>query len=221
MNSSENLSPVDKLVGVPPPGSLTLIYGEAGTGKSFICNRFAYFFAKKNQKVIYVDTDGSLTIRRILPLVKLRREADVLPNIVVFMPKSFEEQSLLIESLWYYISNNTSLIVIDSLTSLYRTELPNRGPFRLTKELNNQLALLSELAKLRNLRVLLTSQVYTHISDSFSQIEMLGSRILRHWCDLIIKLEHMPELRLKKAWLEKEFGNTPFKSCIFNIADIM
>ena len=39
-------------------GSVTLLYGEAGTGKTNFCLQTAYNMAKTGMKVAYIDSEG-------------------------------------------------------------------------------------------------------------------------------------------------------------------
>jgi DNA repair protein RadB len=52
-------SSLDELMeGGAESGSVTLIYGEAGTGKTNLCLVLARNVARRGRKVVYLDTGG-------------------------------------------------------------------------------------------------------------------------------------------------------------------
>ena len=67
-------------------GSVTLFYGEAGTGKTNICLQTAYNVVKSGKKVAYLDTEG-LSMDR---MKQVFRDEELLRNLLVFHIHSFE-----------------------------------------------------------------------------------------------------------------------------------
>jgi len=183
-----------------PRGSITLVYGEAGSGKSTLALQTAVKAALKGFKVIYVDSDERLSPGRLLQIGGHITD-DVLQRIIVLRPTSFNEQTYIVESLERYISRGVALIVLDSVTRLYRVELSEtRDPFGLNRELNRQMAYLSKTAKAFNLVCISVSQAR---SLEEGGLEPVASRVLKFWSPVIIKMELTGKPNLRRISIEK------------------
>src|SRR3989344_586557 len=103
---------------------ITTIYGPAGSGKTNFCMLACVSQAKKANKVIFIDTEGGFSIDRFKQIAGEDYE-NVLKNIILLKPTSFNEQKKAFETLLKEInkSSDISLIVIDGMTMLYRLEL--------------------------------------------------------------------------------------------------
>ncbi|MEM2843004.1 MAG: ATPase domain-containing protein [Candidatus Bathyarchaeia archaeon] len=179
---------------------LTLIYGEASTGKTTLVLQTAIEAAKTQWKTIYIDVDLSFTPQRFIQIAGLNK-SEASSNIFVFSPRSFLEQTCIIENLENYLSKSFALIIVDSITTLYRLEASTlEERFTLNRALNRQLAYLAELAKKHELTVLLTSQVHSLLN--YAGIEPIAKRALLHWCGTIIKLRNLTE-GFKEAIIER------------------
>ncbi|MEM3061910.1 MAG: ATPase domain-containing protein, partial [Candidatus Bathyarchaeia archaeon] len=159
---------LDKLLnGGFPSCSLSLIYGEAGTGKTTLAFQASIQAAIKGFKVLFLDPDQSFSAQRLAQIAGEDIEK-ISASILVFQPETFMHQAMLVENLEKYISKNVGLLVVDTLTSLYRIAFESRSSiFILNKELNRQLAYLNDLAKKYNLSVLVLSQVHAKPYDDF------------------------------------------------------
>ena len=78
----------DIIGGDLPSDTITTIYGPSGCGKSTICFQYIKSTLNEGKKVIYIDTEGGFSVERIKQIFP---EVD-LKEIIVFSPKSFEEQ---------------------------------------------------------------------------------------------------------------------------------
>ena len=79
--------------------------------------------AKKGKKVIFMDTEGGFSVDRFRQIVGEDYE-DILKNIFLLEPTSFEEQKKNFSQLLNRIKkNHVGLIVIDGMATLYRLEL--------------------------------------------------------------------------------------------------
>ncbi|MFA5887895.1 MAG: AAA family ATPase [Candidatus Nanoarchaeia archaeon] len=154
--------------------SISCIYGKAATGKTTICLMAA---SKDEGKVIYIDTENSFSTDR------LQQIAGKIPeNFVVMKAKSFDEQCNAVESL-LELKGKISLVIVDSLTAHYRKEVQEKND--VNPKFSRQMSMLKELAR-ENIPVIVTSQVYTTKDNDVSPI---GSKMLKNWCDNIIKLK--------------------------------
>jgi len=188
-----------------PRGQITLIYGAYSTGKTTFALQTAISNAKEKFKTLYVDSDNTFSTVRLTQITQNSLDT-VSPLIILFKPRNFMEQGLLFEKLNRYVSDSVSLIVVDTITSLYRLSL--RGPeetFALNRELNRQLALLTEIAIKSDIAVLLTSQVHSIIDERFtkSKIEPVATRVLNFWSHNILRLTITNQNSIRMATLEK------------------
>ncbi|NCB64511.1 MAG: DNA repair and recombination protein RadB, partial [Clostridia bacterium] len=100
-------------------GSVTLLYGEAGAGKTNLCLQLALNQAKAGGKVIYVDTEG-LSPERVDQILGVA-DPEALKNLLVFTVHDFNEQMQRIDAAVRLAESNDSvrLIIIDSMTMYY------------------------------------------------------------------------------------------------------
>jgi DNA repair protein RadB len=187
-------------------GEITVVYGEARTGKTTLAIQTAIEAARRGSKVLYIDTDHSFTHQRFSQLAGEDSDA-VSEQILLFFPDTFSAQTSLVESIENYLTTSTRLLVVDTITSLYRVSLGSaERTFSLNRELNRQLAYLSEVALRRRLVVLLTSQVHARMDFPFGRIEPVARRTLVHWPRTIIRLRNTPEQSKKEIIIERRRG---------------
>jgi len=206
--------PLDKLLsGGFAIGGMIVVYGEAGTGKTTLALQTAIEAARRGLKVIYIDADHSFTHQRFGQLAG--EESDVSERILLFFPETFADQTSLVENIESYLTTRTRLVIIDTITSLYRVSLGSaERTFVLNRELNRQLAYLSEVAARRELVALLTSQVHARLDFPFGRIEPVARRTLAHWPRTIIRLKHTSEQPRKEIIIERQRGKqTGFVRC--------
>jgi DNA repair protein RadB len=187
-------------------GEIVVVYGEAGTGKTTLTIQTSVEAARRGSKVLYIDTDHSFTHQRFAQLTGEDSDA-VSERILLFFPDTFSAQTSLVESVENYLTKSTRLIIVDSITSLYRVSLgPAQQTFALNRELNRQLAYLSEVALRGKLVVLLTSQVHARMDFPFGRIEPVARRTLAHWPRTIIRLKNTSEQSRKDIVVERRKG---------------
>lgn len=213
---------IDKMLhGGLMPGSLSLLYGEAATGKTTIALQCTINSARRGFNTLYIDADGNFPVERLKQIAPDYEK--IAPLIGILAPKDFFQQTVLIENLDVYITDRTGLIVVDTVNSLYRLEAKNSDNiFTCNKELNRNLAYLASFSKRYILPILLTSQVHSLIrgETQTQEIEPVATRTLNFWSSTIIKLKPNPQPNVKTAILEKRNGrNFSNIFCIIKITD--
>ena len=193
---------LDKLLsGGLPSGKLSLIYGEATSGKTTlalttITNHLA---ERKAAKCVFIDSDNKLKMDRVMEIAE-HRNSSILNRVHLFIPHTFQEQEETLEHLPRL--EPFDLVVLDSVTGLYRPETGGEEKtFRVNKELNRQLGYMAELAETTGACFILTGQVRSILD--FNQVEPVSPRLLSHWSSLIIKLEKTPFSSVRTLVLEK------------------
>ncbi len=200
MRITSGCSILDKLLkGGYEHGVISTIYGEAGSGKTNLA-LLACLNCAENEKVIFVDTEGGFSTERIKQLFP--DHAERLKNVKIFEPTTFAEQRKAIEEIKALVEKDgAKLVVIDSIVMLYRLNLKGNDVSETNKELANQLGLLSELARKKNVAIIVTNQVYSEF-DKKNSIKMVGGDLLKYWSKCILKLEKFSE-GVRKASLVK------------------
>lgn len=185
-------------------GEVSLIYGEASTGKTILALSCCLEYLKRDRrgKVFYIDADHELSTRRIIQMSG--GDSGFLTRLIVMGPNSFREQTEIVERLLTIIPERPTPVVVDSITGLYRLMAGDpEETFQANKGLNRQLGFLSEAARGKGAAVLLTGQVHGIPGTGGSQVELVADRLLRYWSDKILRLENTQISGVRQAILEK------------------
>lgn len=192
----------DLLAGGFEKGTVTQIYGPPSSGKSNIALSLAVNVAKNNRKVVYIDTEGGISIDRIKQISGHYFE-NVANNIIVFEPTNFIEQTENLRSIDMWLRKHhdkVDLIVLDSAVALYRVD--DMKSYKLSKELRKQIQLLSNIARNYDIAVLITNQIYNAFDDEgHNEIKPVGGDILEYISKVIIRLERGDEISQRTATL--------------------
>jgi len=192
MNMGDRITTGSKLVddileGGLEPEVTTTIYGASGSGKTNLAILIALSSAEKG-KVIFIDTEGGLSIDRIkqmFPKTYLKR----LDNLIIKKPTSFQEQNDVFAELEKMVEKQKPLlIVVDSISMLYRLEKGEREASAVNKDMARQLGILRKISHKKVIPILLTNQVYADF-DKKDDIKMVGGDLMKYTSKCIIKLE--------------------------------
>lgn len=167
-------------------GAITLLFGEAGTGKTNICLQVARNVALAGKKVIYIDTEG-VSLERLMQIAGERYE-EAMRNVLFFEPHNFDDQEKFVEKAVKLAESSleVGVIILDSATIHYRLTR-NDEEKGTRRSLSTQLAKLLGVARGKGIPVLLTSQVYTDIEKH--TFEPLGGHVLLHNAKTIVRLD--------------------------------
>lgn len=195
---------IDRLLGGGLPlHQIVLLYGAAATGKTILSIQSAVEAANKEYKIFYVDSDQSFSPNRLENLVGGKELGE---RIVLFRPEDFEEQNKILENIENLLAKTRTLLIVDSVTGLYRTGRVKEEFFSRDRELNRQVARLHALCARFALWVVLTGQVHSSPSGTDWLVEPVATRTLRHWADLILRLSQTPRPGVRDCILEKKNG---------------
>ena len=160
---------------------------------------------------VYIDTEG-LSAERIDQIFK---EKELLKNVYIYEVFDFRQQSVAVREV-SKILNNLKLIVIDSLTALYRSELEDeRKQIKMKRELTSQLTYLLGLARKNDLAVVFTNQMFVDVSNG--TVKPIGGPSLDHLSKTILSLEKSGTERI--ARLIKHRSKPEGLYCFFRITD--
>ena len=209
---------------------ISTIYGPGGSGKTNFCILVAVSQAKKDNKVIYIDTEGGFSPERVKQILAEPETLDeVLKKIILLNPTTFEEQELDFGKLLKHVKKGyVSLIIVDSIAMLYRLELGDAIKTKedekireVNRQLARQLRTLNEIARKQNIPVVVTNQVYSQfITDENNelqkqkQISMVGGDLLKYWSKCLIELQYY---RGKRSIILRKHRSLPEKTLAFEI----
>lgn len=196
---------------------VTTIYGPAGSGKTNIVLIAAVEMAMHGKKVIYVDTEGGFSVARLNQLTSNSKKA--LSNILFLKPTKFSEQKKAFEKLKSVVNKREiGMIVVDTIAMLYRLELgKTEDVYNVNRELGKQIAYLTEIARKKNIPVLVTNQVYSNF-DERDKIKMVGGDIMKYGSKCLIEIQITPDNK-RRAILKKHRSMPAEKAVMFEIKE--
>jgi DNA repair protein RadB len=202
-------------------GEVTLIYGEAATGKTTTVIQAATSAAGMGLKVLYVDSDRSFTQQRFQQITKTKFQT-ASELIMLFLPETFAEQRALVESVENYVTPSLGMVIVDSVSSLYRAAFSRtESIFMLNRDLSRQLAYLGELSATSKIACIITSQVHARLTPPVGDIEPVARRALFHFPRAILRLRNTPKQGVKEFILERiEGSDTRGSSCLVALSDV-
>ncbi len=186
---SENLN---KIIGggVETQG-ITEVYGEFGSGKSQIAHQLCVSVQLPPEqgglggKAVYIDTENTFRPERISQMATAAGAdpQQILDGIYVARAHTTDHQMLLAEKAAEIAKNDgVKLLVIDSLTALFRTEYCGRGALaERQQKLGRHIAELHKLAEMNDLAVFVTNQVQSRPDVFFGDpTRPVGGHVLGH-----------------------------------------
>lgn len=175
------------------PDIITTIYGPSGSGKTNLCLLAAVKTAESGKKILFIDTEGGIAVERIRQITP--NYLAVLDKIIFFDPINFAEQKDIFEKLKGLVNEKIGMIVVDSISMLYRLELgQSEEVYEVNNSLGKQIACLVEIARTKKIPVLITNQVYADF-DNREQVKMVGGDLLKYGSKCLIELKMFSNCR--------------------------
>jgi len=171
--------------------SITEFYGEFGSGKSQICHQLCVNVQLPPDRggldgaALYIDTENTFRTERIIQMANMLGldPEEAIKNIIFAEAYTSDHQMFLLENADKIIKENgVRLIVVDSLTSHFRSEYLGREMLaERQQKLNKHLHRLIRLARAFNSVAVVTNQVMS-MPDVFfgNAIHPVGGHIVAH-----------------------------------------
>ena len=172
-------------------GSLTLISGEPGIGKSTIIIQAAANIASRGKTVLYVSGEESEE------QIKLRADRvckSISESLFVLAETNIENVEIVCENL------NPDFLIVDSIQTMYSNQLDSApGSISQVRQVGNQLM---RLGKTRNIPIFIVAPV-TKSGD------LAGPKTVEHLVDCVLNFtgERDQELRVLRSY-KNRFGTT-------------
>jgi DNA repair protein RadB len=212
---------VDKLLdGGYENDVITTIYGPAGAGKTNLCLLASMTMARSGKKVIYVDTESNFSLERFRQLCTAIHHdyQNLINNIVVLQPASFDEQKKTFLALKDMVNDKIGLVVVDSIAMLYRLEMgKDNDIYETNKELGKQVAYLTETARKRKIPVLVSNQVYADFEDK-EKVNLVGGDLLKYGSKCLLELQITKDGN-RKLIIRKHRSLESARNIIFRIVE--
>lgn len=200
MNSEKILlpEPFHSLTEGVEKGAITNFYGPPGVGKTNLCILAVLECIRRGGRVVYIDTEGGLSPERVRQISM--GDEEVFKNVILIEPKTFEEQGVVIKNLE---TQNFDMLVLDSSVALYRLKCadPTKETLGANKELSVQLSILSNIARKKNIPVIITAHTFKNWDTGENQI--IGGDSIKYWSKSIIFIEHTGKMGERKATVMK------------------
>ena len=172
-------------------GSLTLISGEPGIGKSTIIIQAAANIASRGKTVLYVSGEESEE------QIKLRADRvckSISESLFVLAETNIENVEIVCENL------NPDFLIVDSIQTMYSNQLDSApGSISQVRQVGNQLM---RLGKTRNIPIFIVA----HVTKSG---DLAGPKTVEHLVDCVLNFtgERDQELRVLRSY-KNRFGTT-------------
>lgn len=154
-------------------GSITEIFGEFRTGKTQLCHTLCVTCQLPTAngggegKALYIDTEGTFRPQRLVSIAERfgLDPNDVLDNVAYARAYNSDHQSnLLVQASAMLSESRFALVVVDSSTSLYRTDYSGRGELSARQmHLARFLRSLLRIADEFGVAVVITNQVVAQV----------------------------------------------------------
>lgn len=175
-------------------GSVTEVFGEFRTGKSQLCHTLAVTcqlpidMGGGEGKCLYIDTEGTFRPSRLLSIGERYGLSgnDILDNVAYARAYNADHQHQLLNAAASMMaSTRFSLLIVDSVMALFRTDYSGRG--ELSARQNHLARFLRNLQRLADefgIAVVITNQVVAQV-DGASAFSMdpkkpIGGNIIAH-----------------------------------------
>lgn len=232
LHISTGSSQFDQLIGGGIESmAITEIFGENRTGKTQICHtlcvtaQLPLTMNGGNGKVCFIDTEGTFRpekIGKVADRFGLLGEA-VLENVIYARAYTHEHlNQLLSMAAAKMVEEHFSLLIIDSIMSLFRVDFSGRGELAERQQvLNRTLSRLIKIAEQFNIAVLYTNHVMSDPGGALTFVanpsKPIGGHVLGHASTTRLSLRKgKGNQRICKVY---DSPNCPEAECIFQVSD--
>ncbi|MHA1931132.1 MAG: hypothetical protein ACW96X_01255 [Promethearchaeota archaeon] len=196
---------------VPSFKGITSIWGDFGVGKTTFALQTVMNTINHGNKIIYIYTKPNFPTDKILTM--LGGSIETLKRIIFIQTETFEDLYNIVYNLEFLIlrhiklmTERYNLIVIDSLTDLYRLALnkdKKEENYNINYNLNQILATLSFINNTYNIEILIVNEkVNKLINDQIIEVQS-GGKVMEYWVSLNIKIERTEVLKQRKLRITK------------------
>ncbi len=209
-------------------GIITMFVGPPGSGKTNFVLLCACSQVRKGKRVLFIDTEGGFSIDRVRQILG-EDYKHFLENIILFEPRSFSEQKESFKQLLnHFKKESIDLVVVDSIAMLYRlkiggVDVSKEEASLVNKEVASQMRSLSQIARDKDIPILITNQVYNEFlsleelkKGIKKEVRFVGGDLFKYWSKCIIELRFEREKRTAFLFKHRSLNH---KTLSFEIRD--
>jgi DNA repair protein RadA len=207
-------------------GATYEFHGGFGSGKSQLAHQLAVNVQLPPEKgglesgCLYIDTEGTFRPERIEQMAKAAglEPKKALQNVMVARAYNSDHQCLLVDKAAEIIrEKNIKLLIVDSITALFRSDYTGRGELAPRQQrLNRHLHSLQRLADVYNIAVYMTNQVMARPDIMFGDpTAPIGGHVMGHFATVRVYLRKSKgETRIARII---DSPNLPEGECVFTV----
>lgn len=198
---------------------ITSLWGDFGVGKTTLSLQTANTYALNKKKVLYIYTKPNLPFKKISTVLESNFE-DVIEHILFIHTTNFDDIFNFIFNLEFTVLNDLktkkwtfNLIIIDSMTDLYRLELNREKKeknFILNYRLNQLLANLAILKQKYEIDILIVNEISRRTQEGQTFEVESGGNVMQYWVANSIKIERTDVANNRKFILHRGNDNIAF-----------
>jgi len=182
------------------------VWGDLGVGKTTFALQTAFNSIKNGKKILFFYTKPNFPTEKIINLSKYSKQ--LLNKITFITPINFNDLHKIVFNLEFLIlkhlenkENQLKLIIIDSITDLYRLELDREKKeknYNLNYHLNQILANLFYINKTYKIEILIINEISRKtLNDHIVEVQA-GGKVMEYWISYNIKINRTEKLNQRK-----------------------
>ena len=205
---------------IESPEGIISVWGDFGVGKTTFALQTAINTSSQGNKVIYIYSKPNFPSVRVGNILKDNLKK-VLDNIVFIRTTDFTDLYNIIFNLEFLIldnlkekANSFGIIIIDSITDLYRLELTREKKEKnvsLNFQLNQILANLSYIFETYGIEVLVINELTRKSHNDQTEEVQSGGNVMDFWVSYSIKIERTERLSVRNLTVRKHRENKKFE----------
>jgi RecA/RadA recombinase len=202
-----------------PITGILSIFGDLGVGKTTLALQIAISAATKG-KVVYFYSKPNFPYEKVGKLLK-DYPSQILNNVIFISILNFTDLIPTVENLELLILNSLkenklsiNLILIDSLTDLYRLELnkdKKKKNVHLNYQLNHILANLCYINELFGSEILIVNELSRKSYENSTKEMQSGGKVMDYWVRNSVKISRTKKLNVRKFKTTKELETSSLK----------
>jgi len=195
-------------------GETTEFFGPPRTGKTQFCLQLCITtqlpeeLGGLGKKSLFIDTEGTFAPSRIIQIAKDIKERynwnkdvrEILQDIQYAKVSNSDQQKTIVKHLITHMDSNVGLLVVDSISALFRSEYSSSDIVKRQQSLNEHLNTLFRLATGKQIAVVVTNQVSSSPQVLGDSVRAVGGNIIGHWANTRLELSSIGQSRSLKIF---------------------